>query len=192
MINRKAKRRAVTRVDERAMLAALKDGDEGALGWFMERYAGYAYAIIERMLLPGLPRSDAEEALADVFISLWRSAKQVPEGAVRPYIAAMARNRARDALRARHAELPLEEAELEIPGRSPEQALTESETRERTRRAVESMGEPDREIFLRHYYYFQSVADIALALDMNVNTVKTRLRRGRERLRNELAREETT
>lgn len=86
------------------------------------------------MLLPGLPRSDAEEALADVFISLWRSAKQVPEGAVRPYIAAMARNRARDALRARHAELPLEEAELEIPGRSPEQALTESETRERTRR----------------------------------------------------------
>ena len=177
MINRKAKRKAVTRVDERAMLAALKDGDEGALGWFMERYAGYAYAIIERMLLPGLPRSDAEEALADVFISLWRSAKQVPEGAVRPYIAAMARNRAR---------------ELEIPGRSPEQALTESETRERTRRAVESMGEPDSEIFLRHYYYFQSVADIALALDMNVNTVKTRLRRGRERLRNELAREETT
>ena len=74
----------MTRVDERAMLAALKDGDEGALGWFMERYAGYAYAIIERMLLPGLPRSDAEEALADVFISLWRSAKQVPEGAVRP------------------------------------------------------------------------------------------------------------
>ena len=103
-------------MDERAMLAALKDGDEGALGWFMERYAGYAYAIIERMLLPGLPRSDAEEALADVFISLWRSAKQVPEGAVRPYIAAMARNRARDALRARHAELPLEEAELERIG----------------------------------------------------------------------------
>lgn len=27
-------------MDERAMLAALKDGDEGALGWFMERYAG--------------------------------------------------------------------------------------------------------------------------------------------------------
>ena len=48
------------------------------------------------------------------------------------------------------------------------------------------MGEPDREIFLRHYYCFQNVADIALALDMNVNTVKTRLRRGRERLRAEL------
>lgn len=49
------------------------------------------------------------------------------------------------------------------------------------------MPEPDREIFLRHYYYCQGVADIALALDMNANTVKTRLRRGRERLRKELA-----
>ena len=143
MINRKAKRRAVTRVDERAMLAALKDGDEGRAGLVHGALRGVCVrAIIERMLLPGLPRSDAEEALADVFISLWRSAKQVPEGAVRPYIAAMARNRARDALRARHAELPLEEeAELEIPGRSPEQALTESETRERTRRAVETPWE---------------------------------------------------
>ena len=122
----------VIRLDEREMLKALRDGDEGALGWFMERYATYAAAIIDRILLPKLPRSDAEEALADVFISLWRSAHQVPEGAVKPYIAAMARNRARDALRAHQAELPLEEAQLEIPDVSPEQALTEDEARERT------------------------------------------------------------
>ena len=48
------------------------------------------------------------------------------------------------------------------------------------------MPEPDREIFLRHYFYRQGVAGIALALDMNVNTVKTRLRRGRESLRRAL------
>ena len=89
-------------------------------------------------------------------------------------------------LRAHRIELPLEDAVLEIPSPAPEEALTEREARERTRRAVEAMGEPDREIFLRHYYCFQNVADIALALDMNVNTVKTRLRRGRERLRAEL------
>ena len=81
----------VIRLDEREMLKALKNGDEWALGWFMERYAAYAAAIIDRILLPKLPRPDAEEALADVFISLWRSAHQVPEGAVKPYIAAMAR-----------------------------------------------------------------------------------------------------
>ena len=52
------------------------------------------------------------------------------------------------------------------------------------------MEEPDREIFLRHYFYCQGVAEIALALDMNTNTVKTRLRRGREKLRRELTKGE--
>ena len=176
----------VRRVDEAGALAALKKGDENALTWFMERYAAYAAAIINGIMLPRLTPADAEEALADVFVSLWRRAEMVPEDGVRPYIAAIARNRARDALRAHRIELPLEEAVLEIPSPAPEEALTEREARERTRRAVEAMGEPDREIFLRHYYCFQNVADIALALDMNVNTVKTRLRRGRERLRAEL------
>ena len=92
-----------------------------------------------------------------------------------------------DALRSLREELPLEEDVLSIPGPGPDEALTERELAERTRRAVELMPEPDREIFLRHYYYCQGVADIALALDMNANTVKTRLRRGRERLRKELA-----
>ena len=52
------------------------------------------------------------------------------------------------------------------------------------------MPEPDREIFLRHYFYEQSAAEIALLLDMSTNTVKSRLRRGRERLRAELVKED--
>ena len=75
---------------------------------------------------------------------------------------------------------------LSIPVPGPEEAVGEQELRESTRRAVGPMPEPEREIILRHYYYMQCVADIALALDINTNTVKTRLRRGRERLRKEL------
>ncbi len=171
-------------MDEREALSALRAGDEAALAWFMERYAGYAAAIINRILLPRLTPSDAEEALADVFVSLWKNAAKVPEGSVRPYISAMARNRAVSALRRSRAELPLEaERVIEVARPSPEQELTEQEAREAARRAVLGLPEPDREIFLRRYYRFQSLADIALALDMNVNTVKTRLRRGREKLR---------
>ena len=130
---------------------------------------------------------DAEEAAADVFLALWKNAPRIKPGGVRAYLGGIARNKARDALRSLREELPLEEDVLSIPGPGPDEALTERELAERTRRAVELMPEPDREIFLRHYYYCQGVADIALALDMNANTVKTRLRRGRERLRKELA-----
>jgi RNA polymerase sigma-70 factor (ECF subfamily) len=45
------------------------------------------------------------------------------------------------------------------------------------------MTQPDQEIFLRHYYYCQSVAVIAEKMKMNPSTIKTRLKRGREKLR---------
>ena len=177
-------------MDERVALAALAAGEEAALGWFIERYAAYAATIIYNMLLPRLPAEDAEEALADVFVSLWRSAARIEPGNVRAYLAGIARNRARDALRTHRLTLPLEEDVLTLPEPDPGEAFSERELAERTRIAVDAMPEPDREIFLRHYYYEQSVAEIAAALDMNANTVKTRLRRGRARLREELTKGE--
>lgn len=173
-------------MDENMALAALASGDEGALGWFIGRYTGYVSTIVNNMLLPRLSTADAEEIVCDVFLALWHGAGKIRPGGVRGYLGGIARNKARDALRAHHVHLPLEDDVLSIPVPGPEEAVGEQELRERTRRAVESMPEPDREIFLRHYYYMQCVADIALALDMNTNTVKTRLRRGRERLRKEL------
>ena len=167
-------------MDENSALQALCAGDEAALMWFIDRYTAYVATIINNMLLPRLTAADAEEAAADVFLALWKNAPRIKPGGI-------ARNKARDALRSLREELPLEEDVLSIPGPGPDEALTERELAERTRRAVELMPEPDREIFLRHYYYCQGVADIALALDMNANTVKTRLRRGRERLRKEMA-----
>ena len=49
--------------------------------------------------------------------------------------------------------------------------------------AIESLGKTDREIFLRHYYYGQSVKDISIDMTMRDSTVKQRLHRGREKLK---------
>lgn len=175
--------------NEARALAALRHGDGGAIDFFVARYGAYVAAIVNNML-SGLPPADAEEAAADVFVALWRNAARVPEGSVRAYLAGIARNKARDALRRRRLCATLEDDALELAAPSPESELTERELAERTRRAVLAMPEPDREIFLRHYFYEQSAAEIALLLDMNTNTVKSRLRRGRERLRAELIKED--
>ncbi len=172
-------------MDESSALEALRAGDEDALGWFIERYTAYVSTIVKNMLLPRLSEADAEEIVCDVFLALWRSAAKIRSGTARAWLGGTARNMARGALRSLRAELPLEDDVLTLPEPGPDEALTERELAERARRAVEAMQEPDREIFLRHYYYCQCVADIALALDMNANTVKTRLRRGREKLRRE-------
>lgn len=49
-----------------------------------------------------------------------------------------------------------------------------------------AMTPPDRDIFLRKYYLLQSGKEIAAALGMSVESVNTRLSRGRDRLRREL------
>ena len=48
------------------------------------------------------------------------------------------------------------------------------------------MAPPDRDIFLRKYYLLQSSKEIATALNMSVESINTRLSRGRDRLRHQL------
>ena len=52
-----------------------------------------------------------------------------------------------------------------------------------TREAVDSLGEPDGEIFRRHYFLYQKTGEIADELGLNAATVRTKLARGRDRLR---------
>ena len=49
--------------------------------------------------------------------------------------------------------------------------------------AVNELGEPDKEIVIRYYYYYQSTPKIADILGINADTVKTKLRRARLKLR---------
>lgn len=64
------------------------------------------------------------------------------------------------------------------------QRLMEAQERTRlVREALTALHTEDREIFLRRYYYNQSIGGISDAMSLNENTVKTRLARGRRKLR---------
>ena len=52
--------------------------------------------------------------------------------------------------------------------------------------AVEPLEEPDRTLFLRHYYANEKLRDVARDLGMNQATARTRLHRGRRLLREQL------
>ena len=68
-------------------------------------------------------------------------------------------------------------------------SLERAEERRLVRQAVDSLPGQDREIFLRHYYYAQTVQEISAQMSLNGSTVKTRLRRGRMKLKDILTRE---
>lgn len=53
--------------------------------------------------------------------------------------------------------------------------------------AVHALGEPDREILIRRYYYNQKPKEIALALDLSVKLVDNHRYRTKLKLREVLA-----
>ena len=57
------------------------------------------------------------------------------------------------------------------------------------RQALDHLQPQDKEIFLRYYYYAQTVAEISMDMSLNASTIKTKLRRGRNKLKKLLTKE---
>ena len=171
--------------DEKA-LRAIGRGDEDALAWVIDRYAAYVSAVVFNILGAAMQTEDLEETVSDVFLALWANSGKVKPGKLKAYLGGIARNKAKEKLRSACMEISLEDDLLVYNGAGPEPELEAREEAGFVRRALLAMQQPDREIFLRHYYYSQPVSLIAREMDMNVSTVKTRLRRGRGRLKEAL------
>ncbi len=169
-------------MDEKQALRAVRNGNAEALGWLIDRYTPYVNAIFRR-ILPGAPEADAEELAADVFLALWHHADKVKPECIRPWLGAVARNKAKNQLRQQSAQSPLEEDQLLLEFDPLQSDAERRELQRAVKTAVLQLGAPDREIFLRHYYYFETVGAIAETMQMNESTVKSRLRRGREKLK---------
>ena len=68
----------------------------------------------------------------------------------------------------------------------PEPECTESDGIQEFQYLIEPLKEQDRSIFTLYYVYGMKVKEIAAYMEMKENTVATRLKRGREALRDEM------
>ena len=175
---------------EDTMLQKLWAGDPAGLEALMERYIPYVSAVVWNILRSSMSAEDGEEVVSDVFLAAWRQRDDLRPGTVKAWLGAVARNRAKNRLRRMGRDLPLEEDALEIPGPGdPSEHYERTVERQLVRQAVDALPDQDREIFLRHYYYAQTVPEISRQMDLNQSTIKTRLRRGRIKLKDILTRE---
>ena len=161
----------------------LSHRQQQALQEAMERYGSYVKTVIYNVLRNQATREDLEELSSDVFYSLWEHAGTISRGKVKAWLGAVARNRAKSFLRSLHQTLPMDEDVLELPDASPENQTLEKDLRRRLLDAVRSMPPVDKEIFLRYYYEYQTMEQIAASMDIPVGTIKSRLSRGRRRLK---------
>lgn len=168
---------------EAVLLSRLQKGDSRALNTIMAQYGPYVQTIAANITIPPLQPEDVEEVASDVFLALWNNADAVEEGKLKAWLAAVTRNTAKNKLRSHHLALPLEDDYfiLDIP--DVEDELLEQELQALTREAVSSLPEPEHSIFVRHYFLYQKTAEIAEAMALNASTVRSKLLRGREKLK---------
>lgn len=168
--------------DDKAIIKMRSKDPEG-LQVLMNKYIPYVNAIVWNILRTSMTVEDAEEVVSDVFFTTWNQAESLQPDKVKAWLGAVARHKAKNKLRQMGHTLPLEEDVLELPDGSALERLEREEQRKVIRQAIESLQPKDRQIFLRHYYYAQSVSEISREMCMPESTVKTRLRRGRMKLK---------
>ena len=162
----------------------LRRGDPAGLEALMDRYTPYLSAIAARVL-PGRPQ-DWEELTADVFLAAWENRRKLQPEKVKGWLAVTMRNRCINRLRVLREELPLQEDLLALTADSPQRALEDQEAARLVREALDALDRTDRELLVSRYYYGQTVARAAEEMGLNLSTAKSRLRRGRERLKERL------
>lgn len=175
-----------TQLQEWEWIRGLRQHQPEALEALMAHYCPYVGTIIRNILGNTMTEADVEELTADVFVAAWEHADALKPGKIKAYLGAIARNRARNRIRRFRETIPLEDL-IEIPaGDNIEETIDQHVLSEILRDVLENLPAKDREILVRHYYYYETARQIADALHMKESAVKMRMMRARQKLQQEL------
>ena len=181
-----------------ALVKKAKQGDEAAFGALVETYERFVYHTALRVLrMCGGRTEDGEDIAQNAFLKAWRSLPAFREDcAFSTWLYRITVNCARDHCRieSRHPTTSLsrtddydEEVPIDVPVTDgdtvPESAMERRETIRQVRAAIQSLPEDMRTIILLRDIQELPYADIAAMLHLETGTVKSRLNRARNTLK---------
>ncbi len=171
------------------LLRSIANGNRRAFGEFHDRFSGMVYATAVQVLHN---HEDAEDCVQDVFTSLWSKAGMYAEDRGKPstWLAAMARNRAIDKLRARQRRGKLndsfeEESRVDDPitRMDPAKQAGISELGGTVRSAVMQLTAEQSQAIRMAFFDGLTQHEIAEKTGEPLGTIKARIRRGLGKLR---------
>ena len=169
--------------------------DEEAIVQSETKYGGYCRAIA-RQILP--VTGDVEECLSDTWLAAWRAIPPQRPQVLRTFFGRLSRNLAINKSVLEHAQkrgggevpLALEELKECISAKDSVEAQAEvAELGQLIDRFLRTLPQQECSLFLRRYWYVESLEEIARRYGLRKNTVKTCLFRTRNKLRAHLERE---
>lgn len=176
-----------------AILARLARGDTRAFEMLRERFGTLAQTIALATLSDA---RDAEEAVADAFAQIWRTAAHfdTSRGPLQSWVVTIVRSRARDRRRARRRAAVLHggveraagllSTATQVDGApSPADEAETAELQATIYAALAGLSRPHRRVLELAYFEGLSQTEIASRLGEPLGTVKTRVRAAIARLR---------
>jgi len=133
----------------------------------------------------------AEEIVQDVFFAYYRQQERFEQrSSLKTYLVKITVHKSHDHLRSwknkRH--MLLEKLHIGVSKRTPEKELVEKDDRRILTTALFELPIAYREVLILYYYQELKIREIAEILASTENTVKTRLRRARQKLQEKLDR----
>jgi RNA polymerase sigma-70 factor, ECF subfamily len=188
------------RVQESALVEELKAGSEAAYAWLIAEFNQPIYSLVYRILTDP---SDAADTTQEVFLKVFRGMNRFHgESSLKTWIYRIAlheaSNRRRWWFRHKSRETPMEPAGttgaqpssleecLVDGGESPFELVAHGELRTRVEAELAKVSEPYRTTVILRDLEEMSYEEIAEIMQVSLGTVKSRLTRGRNALKQHL------
>jgi RNA polymerase sigma-70 factor, ECF subfamily len=173
------------KTDGELVVALRQERSVMAFEMLLKRYQRPIYGFIMRQLGD---RSRAEEVFQETFLRVYDRIDTCRDpDAFKPWAFAIAANLCRNEVRrqqVRRGEQPDgETAARPSPGPSPEGSAMAAESRRQIERALATLPDAQREVFLLYHYTQLSYDEIAKVLEVPVGTVKSRMNAALTQLR---------
>ena len=170
------------------LLSRAGRGDQSAFAELYDQLAPLLYGVVLKVVRDP---SQSEEVTQEAFIELWKLAPRYDpsRGSVRSWAATLAHRRAIDRVRSEQASRDRTEREAHkrpIQSSDVAEQVVANIDGTRVRRALERLTEMQRQAVELAYFGGHSYREVALLLDVAEGTIKTRIRDGMIRLRDEL------
>jgi len=166
------------------LVKAVAGGDRVALAALYDRYSPIMFALALRIVRE---RREAEDLLHDVFLEVWRTAKDYdPErGRVRTWLTIRMRSRALDLQKSARVSRNVGDDSV-IDRVASDSDIADSPDRSRVRKALASLPVEQRQVLELGYFEGLSCSEIAERIGTPIGTVKSRVAAALGKLRQSL------
>ncbi|MGX5681905.1 sigma-70 family RNA polymerase sigma factor [Schumannella luteola] len=174
---------------QQALLERVATGDKAAFSDLYDEIAPRVFGLVRRLLID---HSQSEEVTQEVFLEIWQTATRFDpnKGGATTWILTMAHRRAVDRVRAsqssRDRDLKVGIRDFSADYDHVTESVEVSVEHERVEKAMSRLTELQRQAIQLSYYGGYSNSEVASILSVPIGTVKTRIRDGMIRLRDEL------